>query len=65
MIHIFLKGTLAATRTLTTKIDVYVYGVILIKIFTGRKVIDEFFPKNDRYLVPIFMKKNVLDHEKF
>jgi hypothetical protein len=57
MIHIFFKKrSLAATRTLTTKIEVYVYGVILIEIFTGRKVIDEFFPKNDRYLVPIFRK---------
>jgi hypothetical protein len=30
----------AATGTLNTKIDVYVYGVILIEIVTGRKVID-------------------------
>jgi hypothetical protein len=29
-----------ATGTLNTKIDAYVYGVILIEVVIGRKVID-------------------------
>lgn len=46
-----------------TKIDVYVYDVILMEIIAGRMVIDEFLHEDDWYLVPIF-RENVLDHEK-
>jgi len=53
----------AAIGTITTKIDMYAYGVILMEIITGRRVIDEFLPEDDIYIVSIF-RKNVLNHEK-
>ena len=52
----------AATGTLTTKTNVY--GVILMEIITGRRVIDEFLPEGDIVIISIF-RKNILNHEKF
>ena len=49
---------------LSTKIDVYSYGVVLLEIITGRKVIDNSLPQNAIFLVPVF-RTNFLDEEKF
>ena len=49
---------------LSTKIDVYSYGVVLMEIITGRKVIDNSLPQNAIFLVPVF-RTNFLDEEKF
>ncbi|CAN6244965.1 unnamed protein product [Urochloa humidicola] len=42
---------------LTTKVDVFAYGVILMEMITGRGVIDNSFPEDERYLLPIFRRK--------
>jgi hypothetical protein len=55
---------LTDTGELSTKVDVYSYGVVLMKIVTGRKVIDNPLPQKDKLLVPIF-RTNFLDKEKF
>jgi len=49
---------------LSTKVDVYSYGVVLMVIIIGRKVIDNSLPQNVILLVPIF-RTNFLDEEKF
>lgn len=49
---------------LSTKVDVFAYGVVLMEIITGRKAIDESLPDDGKFLAPIF-KTKVLDKEKF
>ena len=49
---------------LSTKIDVYSYGFVLMEVITGRKVIDNSLPQNAIFLVPVF-RTNFLDEEKF
>ena len=55
---------LTDTGELGIKIDVYSYGVVLMEIITGRKVIDNSLPQNAIFLVPVF-RTNFLDEEKF
>ena len=49
---------------LSTKVDVYSYGVVLMVIIIGRKVIDNSLAQKDILLLPIF-KTYFLDKEKF
>ena len=51
-------------RELSTKVDVDSYGIALMEIITGRKVIDNSLAQKDILLLPIF-KTYFLDKEKF
>ena len=51
-------------RELSTKVDVGSYGIALMEIITGRKVIDNSLAQKDILLLPIF-KTYFLDKEKF
>lgn len=47
---------LAATGRVTTKIDVYAFGVVLMEIITGRKALDERMPDDKTHLVTWFRR---------
>ena len=49
---------------LSTKVDVYSYGVVFMEIITRRKFVDNSLPQNAILLVPTFIT-NFLDEEKF
>ena len=51
-------------RELNTKVDVDSYGIALMEIITGRKVIDNSLAQKDILLLLIF-KTYFLDKEKF
>ncbi|KAJ0014827.1 hypothetical protein Pint_21644 [Pistacia integerrima] len=56
---------LAATGRVTTKIDVYAFGVVLMEIITGRKALDDTMPDDRAHLVTWFRrvlinKENIL-----
>ncbi|KAG6399086.1 hypothetical protein SASPL_140560 [Salvia splendens] len=44
------------TGRVSTKIDVFSFGVILMEIITGRKALDESFPDDRQHLVPWFRR---------
>jgi len=46
----------AATGRLTTKVDVYSFGVILMEMITGRKALDDSQPEENIHLVTWFRK---------
>jgi len=60
----YLAPEYATTGKVTTKVDVYAYGVILMEMITARKVLDDSLPDDETHLVTIF-RRNMLDKEKF
>ncbi|KAL8515869.1 hypothetical protein ACS0TY_014533 [Phlomoides rotata] len=52
----YLAPEYAATGKVTTKVDVYAFGVILMEIVTGRKVIDQTMPDDMSNLVKWFRR---------
>ncbi|CAL4968478.1 unnamed protein product [Urochloa decumbens] len=59
----YLAPEYADSGEITTKTDVYSYGVILMEIITGKKVIDNNLSQDERFLVPMF-RLHVTDKEK-
>lgn len=52
----YLAPEYASTGRVTTKIDVFAFGVILMEIITGRKALDESLPDERSHLVAWFRK---------
>ncbi|XP_027343246.1 receptor protein kinase TMK1-like [Abrus precatorius] len=60
----YMAPEYAATGRLTTKVDVYSFGVILMEIITGRKALDDSLPEENIHLVPWF-RKMLLNKDSF
>ncbi|XP_073127305.1 receptor-like kinase TMK4 [Henckelia pumila] len=52
----YLAPEYAATGRVTTKVDVYAFGVVLMEIITGRKALDERMPDDKSHLVTWFRR---------
>lgn len=52
----YLAPEYAATGRVTTKVDVYAFGVVLMEIVTGRKALDETAPNERSHLVSWFRR---------
>jgi len=49
-------STFAATGRVTTKVDVFAFGVVLMELVTGRKALDESRPEEEAQLVTWFRR---------
>ncbi|KAF8027996.1 hypothetical protein BT93_E0799 [Corymbia citriodora subsp. variegata] len=52
----YLAPEYAATGRVTTKVDVYAFGVVLMEILTGRKALDDSLPDDRAHLVTWFRR---------
>ncbi|WCJ27629.1 Leucine-rich repeat protein kinase family protein [Euphorbia peplus] len=52
----YLAPEYAATGRVTTKVDVYAFGVVLMEIITGRKSLDDELPDEKAHLVTWFRR---------
>ncbi|KAL6555634.1 hypothetical protein OROHE_007306 [Orobanche hederae] len=52
----YLAPEYAATGRVTTKVDVYAFGVVLMEIITGRKALDDSLPDEQSHLVTWFRR---------
>ncbi|KAK6914364.1 Leucine-rich repeat [Dillenia turbinata] len=52
----YLAPEYAATGRVTTKVDVYAYGVVLMELITGRKALDDTLPDERSHLVTWFRR---------
>ncbi|CAA2933738.1 receptor-like kinase TMK4 [Olea europaea subsp. europaea] len=52
----YLAPEYAATGRVTTKVDVYAFGVVLMEIITGRRALDETMPDERSHLVTWFRR---------
>ncbi|XP_022958897.1 receptor-like kinase TMK4 [Cucurbita moschata] len=52
----YLAPEYAATGRVTTKVDVYAFGVVLMEIITGRKALDDTMPDEQAHLVTWFRR---------
>ncbi|GMH26277.1 hypothetical protein Nepgr_028120 [Nepenthes gracilis] len=52
----YLSPEYAVTGRVTTKLDVYSFGAILMEMITGRKALDETLPEDSMYLVTWFRR---------
>ncbi|XP_078159046.1 receptor protein kinase WSS1-like [Carex rostrata] len=60
----YLAPEYAITGKISTKVDVYAFGVILMELITGRKVLDDTLPDDESHLVTCF-RRNLLDRDRF
>ncbi|KAJ1437849.1 Serine/threonine-protein kinase, active site [Sesbania bispinosa] len=60
----YMAPEYAATGRLTTKADVYSFGVILMEMITGRKALDESQPEENVHLVTWF-RRMLLNKDSF
>ncbi|WJX10379.1 hypothetical protein P8452_01113 [Trifolium repens] len=60
----YLAPEYAVTGRVTTKVDVYSYGVILMEIITGRRAIDNSQPEENAHLVTWF-RRILLNKDSF
>ncbi|KAJ6845969.1 putative receptor protein kinase TMK1 [Iris pallida] len=60
----YLAPEYALTGKVSTKVDVYAYGVILMELISGRKAIDESAPDEDSHLVMAF-RRYIINKDKF
>ncbi|KAJ8773624.1 hypothetical protein K2173_005870 [Erythroxylum novogranatense] len=58
----YLAPEYAVTGRVTTKVDVFSYGVILMEIITGRKALDETQPEDSLHLVTWFRRMYINEH---
>ncbi|GMI71831.1 BAK1-Associating Receptor-Like Kinase 1 [Hibiscus trionum] len=52
----YLAPEYATTGRVTTKVDVYAFGVVLMELITGRKALDETLPEEESHLVTWFRR---------